>query len=168
MAFILATGAELAAVERARREDIGPKMVHVRGTKDDHRDRWVPTVTEWQRRLLKLVAKHADGKDGALFTGWGSALRSIKMACVWAEVPHVSRHGLRHTYSAWMKAEGVPNSELYLAMGHADTTMLERRYGKPGPAELLKAMEGSIAVRRAALRVVNGGKSPKKAARKAG
>ena len=46
--------------------------------------------------------------------------------------------------------------------------MLEKTYGKPGPEELLKAMEGSIAVRRAALRLVNGGKSPKKPARKAG
>lgn len=164
VAFILATGAELAGVERARREDVTPRMVHVRGTKNTNRDRWVPIVTEWQRRLLKIVEKHADGKDGALFSTWSNALRSIKLACVKANVPHVSRHGLRHTFSAWMKAEGVPHSELYLAMGHADTTMLERTYGKPGPDELAKAMAGSIAVRRAALRVVNGGKRAKRRA----
>lgn len=102
-----------------------------------------------------------------MFSKWGSALRSIKRAALRAKVPHVNRHSLRHTYSAWMKQEGVPNSELYIAMGHASTAMLERVYGKPGPEELAQAMAGSIAVRRAALRVVEGGKTPRKRARKA-
>ena len=62
-----------------------------------------------------------------------------------------------------MKQEGVPHSELYIAMGHSSTAMLERIYGKPGPEELAEAMAGSIAVRRAALRVVDGGKAPKRA-----
>jgi len=158
VAFILATGAETSAIKRAQRGDIGPKMVHVRGKKNNKRDRFVPIVTEWQRALLAIVKKHADGKGGALFSRWTNALRSIKKACLRAKVPHVSPHGLRHTFSAWMKAEGVPFSELYLAMGHADTTMLERVYGKPGPDELAKAMADSIATRRAALRAVAGGK----------
>jgi len=55
VAFVLATGAELAGVVRARREDITGRMVHVRGTKNDHRDRWVPVVTPWQRKLLAVV-----------------------------------------------------------------------------------------------------------------
>jgi hypothetical protein len=66
-----------------------------------------------------------------------------------------------------MKQEGVPNSELYLAMGHASTTMLERIYGKPNGEELAKAMAGSIAVRRAALRVIEGGKGKGAAKKKA-
>ena len=167
VAFILATGSELAGVERARREDIGPQMVRVRGTKNLNRDRFVPIVTEWQRELLRDVETHADGKEGLLFTTWPNALRSIKRACLRAHVPHVSRHGLRHTFSAWMKQEGVPNSELYLAMGHASTTMLERIYGKPNGEELAKAMAGSIAVRRAALRVIEGGKGKGAAKKKA-
>jgi integrase len=169
VAFILATGAELAGVERALREDIAPRLVRVRGTKNRNRDRdrFVPIVTEWQRELLEDALKHADGKEGFLFTRWPNALRSIKQACLRAEVPHVNRHGLRHTFSAWMKQEGVPNSELYIAMGHASTTMLERIYGKPGPEELAKAMEGSIAVRRAALKVIEGGKKSPKTKRKA-
>jgi hypothetical protein len=53
-------------------------------------------------------------------------------------------------------------------MGHASTTMLERIYGKPGPEELLRAMEGSIASRKAGLRLLKGGNSPRKPARNAG
>ena len=67
-----------------------------------------------------------------------------------------------------MKQEGVPLSELYIPFGHASTAMLERIYGKPGPDELRKMMAGSIGVRKAALRVVEGGKSPRKTARNAG
>ena len=70
----------------------------------------------------------------------------------------MNRHSLRHCYSAWMKQEGVPLSELYLAMGHASTEMLERIYGKPDGEALAKAMAESIAVRRAALTVIEGAK----------
>jgi hypothetical protein len=69
-----------------------------------------------------------------------------------------------------MKQEGVPHSELFVAMGHSSTAMLDRIYGRAEGAELAKAMAGSIAVRRAALRVIQGGKkSPRtrKAAKKA-
>ncbi len=64
-----------------------------------------------------------------------------------------------------MKQEGVPNSELYLAMGHGSTTMLERIYGKPDGKELAGMMTRSIAIGRAALTVIDGGMAIKKEAR---
>ncbi len=166
VSFMLATGAETGAILRARREDITETLVRVRGTKTRDRDRFVPIVTEWQRELLAYVEAHADGKDGMLFTPWASALRALKQAAKRAGIRHMNRHGLRHCYSAWMKAEGVPHSELYLAMGHASTLMLERVYGKPDGEELAKAMAASIAVRRASLTVIDGGKAPRKRAAK--
>jgi integrase len=168
LSFMLATGAELAAVERARREDINFELVRVRGTKNANRDRFVPIVTQWQRDLLAYVKANADGNEGLLFSPWGSALRSIKQTCKRANVKHMSRKSFRHTFSAWMKQEGVPNSELYIAMGHASTAMLERIYGKPDGAELAKAMAGSIAVRRTALTVIEGGKGAKAEEKAAG
>jgi hypothetical protein len=60
-----------------------------------------------------------------------------------------------------MKQEGVPHSELYVAMGHSTTAMLDRIYGRAEGAELALAMSGSIAVRRAALTVIEGGKGQK-------
>jgi integrase len=161
VSFILATGAELAAVERAQRSDTSPDMVRVRGTKNAHRDRLVPVVTQWQKDLLTYVVAHADGEDGLLFTPWMSALRSIKQACIRAKVQHMNRHALRHTFAHWMKQEGVQHSELHVAMGHATTMMLDRIYGRAEGAELASAMAGSIAVRRAALTVIEGGKSRK-------
>jgi hypothetical protein len=44
-------------------------------------------------------------------------------------------------------------------MGHADTRMLDRVYGKIEGDELQQSMAGSIAERRAALRVIKGGKT---------
>ncbi len=130
LSFILATGAELAGVERAQRGDIGPDLVRVRGSKSTHRFRLVPVVTEWQRKLLKYVSRHADGEGALLFSPWANALRSIRKACIRADVQHMNRHGLRHTFAHWMKQEGVQHSELYVAMGHSNTAMLDRIYGR--------------------------------------
>ena len=80
----------------------------------------------------------------------------------------MNRHGLRHCYSAWMKQEGVPLSELYLAMGHASTQQLERTYGKPDGKELVGMMTRSIAIGRAALTVLDGGEVAKKAGTETG
>jgi integrase len=159
LAFILATGADLGDVVRARPEDIGRELVRVRGTKTVNRERLVPIVTSWQRDLLKYVKKHADGQHGLLFSPWTNARRGIALACDRAGVPHVSPKRLRHTFAHWMLGEGVRTSELYVAMGHADTRMLDRVYGKAEGAELHQAMVGSIAERRAALRLIRGGKA---------
>jgi integrase len=158
VSFILATGAELAGVERAERADVGPELVRVRGSKNAHRDRLVPIVTDWQRDLLAYVAEHADGKGALLFSPWANALRSIRKACIRAQVKHMNRHALRHTFAHWMKQEGVQHSELYVAMGHSTTAMLDRIYGRAEGSELASAMSGSIAERRAALRLIQGGK----------
>jgi hypothetical protein len=137
-------------------------VTRVRGTKTKDRDRFVPVVTDWQRELLAHVKEHADGKDGALVSPWGSALRSITQAAKRAQIRHMNRHGLRHCYSAWMKQEGVPLSELYLAMGHASTQQLERTYGKPDGKELVGMMTQSIPICRAALTVIDGGRSQRR------
>jgi integrase len=150
-------------VLRAQREDIGPKLVRVRGTKTMHRDRLVPVVTSWQKELLTYVKKHADGTDGALFSAWTSIHRSILAACERSGVPRLSPKRLRHSFAHWMKEAGVRHSELYVAMGHADTTMLDRVYGRTEGAELHDAMAGSVAERRAALKVIKGGKARRKA-----
>jgi hypothetical protein len=48
-------------------------------------------------------------------------------------------------------------------MGHASTQQLERTYGKPDGKELAGMMTRSIAIGRAALTVLDGGKATKKA-----
>jgi len=163
LAFILATGADWSDVFRARREDIGDELVRVRGTKTANRDRQVPIVTDWQRDLLAYTATHADGKDGLLFSPWKCAHRALIAACARSGVPRVSPKRLRHTFAHWMKEAGVQHSELFVAMGHADTTMLDRVYGRTEGDELHRAMTGSVAERRAALTLVPGGKAAKKA-----
>jgi integrase len=162
LAFILATGADAGDVPRALREDVARRdLVRVRGTKNKNRDRCVPIITTWQRELLAYVRKHADGEGGMLFSSWGNIRRSLVAACDRGGVPPIGPRRLRHTYSHWLKAEGIHHDELAPAMGHADTRMLDRVYGRTEGDELRKAMLGSVAERRAALRVVQGGKAAK-------
>lgn len=61
--YALATGAEPAALWRAERTDVDAarEWVHVRGSKNDHRDRMVPVVLEECRHLLEEALAHADG-----------------------------------------------------------------------------------------------------------
>lgn len=63
VAFALATGAEPAALFRAERGDVDQarEWVHVRGSKNDVRDRMVPVVLEECRHLLEEALTHADG-----------------------------------------------------------------------------------------------------------
>ena len=67
VAFAIACGAELSALARARRcdiswchEDPGRSVVHLRGTKNEHRDRLVPIATLEQALLLDYAIRHRD------------------------------------------------------------------------------------------------------------
>src|SRR5262249_44710199 len=135
-----------------------PTLVRVRGTKKAWRDRYVPVVANWQRKLLALVGAHADGMGGALFSPWANVRRSLANACRLAGLPHFSPHMARHTYSHAMKMEGLPHEEIAPALGHRDTRMLDHIYGRAEGAELAELQRRSIAVRRAGLRVIAGAK----------
>jgi integrase len=140
VAFIVATSAETSATDGAQREDLpeNPIDVLVRGTKREKRWRRVPVIKDWQRQLLAFVRKNAEGTGGSLFRPWGSDSRDLKVACERAGVEPCSPNDLRRTFSHWMRQERIPLEILAPMMGHVDTTMLQRVYGKLTPAELLE------------------------------
>lgn len=139
VAYIAATGAEWAAVRDARRDDVAPDgdSVRVRGTKNKHRLRTVPIVSEDQRRLVAFALRHGGGSDGALLSPWNNNVhRDLTAACARARIPPCSPHDLRRTFASWMLRDGVPPHLIAKMMGHSTSRMVEVVYGQIRPDDL--------------------------------
>lgn len=138
VAFIVSTSAEWIATERALDQDISIDlgMVLVRGSKNSNRFRTVPIVSADQHSLLEHAVRHARGAEGRLFNPWGNARRDLAQACERAGIPTCSPNDLRRTCASWLRAAGVRPSDIAPVMGHADSRMVEKVYGRLTPSEL--------------------------------
>ena len=147
VAFMVATSAEWGATMRALRADVSADLaqVLVRGTKRPSRWRQVPVVLAEGRNLLAYAMQHAEGTDGRLFTPWVNHGRDLKAACVRAGIAAVSPNDLRRTTAMWHRAGGAPLELIAPLMGHVDTTMVQRVYGKLDPALLAQRLTAALA-----------------------
>lgn len=148
VAFIVATSACWGETERARREDISaaegrPSEVFLRGTKRELRRRTVPIVLEFQRSLLQHALKYAAGEKGALFCGWQNVRRDLHAACERVRISPCSPNDLRRTFATWMRGEEVSLELISPVMGHVDTRMMERVYGRLTPAMLATRIQAA-------------------------
>ncbi len=132
VAFIVATGANWGESNRANREDVSADFttVHVRGTKRRTRLRDVPIVSETAMSLLKYAMKYAEGGPGTLFRSWTNVRRDLRAACEAAGIPPCSPNDLRRTCATWLRAAGAPPELIAPVLGHADSRMVERVYGR--------------------------------------
>jgi integrase len=137
VAFAVATGCDPGALWRARREDIAEdlSMVHVRGTKRASRDRMVPLEHPAQATLVAWSLARANA-SGPLFDKWSNVRRDLHQACGKLGIPGCSPNDLRRTFGTWLREGGVEPHLIGKAMGHADSRMVERVYGKLTPEAL--------------------------------
>ena len=142
VAFIVATSACWRETELARRSDVGEGLTTVllRGTKRKTRFRTVPIVSPAQQSLLEYALEHAKGTGDALFQPWGNVRRDLADACEDAKIERCSPNDLRRTFASWQVEAGVPLFPIAQAMGHKDTRMLERVYGRQTPEQLAAIM----------------------------
>ncbi len=135
-AFIVATGADWASVERATLADFNLKAwrVTVRGTKTKYRHRELPIVLPLFRRLVKLAA------EALPFRPWANAVRDLRSACKRAGVPRITPRDLRRTNGYILRAHGLEPHLIGLMLGHRDSTMAERVYAKVENAATLEAL----------------------------
>jgi integrase len=142
VAFIVATSACWRETELARRSDVGEGLTTVllRGTKRKTRFRTVPIVSPAQRSLLAYALEHAKREGDALFQPWGNVRRDLADACEDAKIERCSPNDLRRTFASWQVEAGVPLFPIAQAMGHKDTRMLERVYGRQTPEQLAAIM----------------------------
>jgi integrase len=157
VAFIIATSANWNESELARRLDVADdkSQVVIRGTKRAWRHRIVPIVASWQRELLDFALAHAKGPGDPMFNCWENVRRDLDAACLRIETrlnpsfdhgpnrlskrlravpsnpfPSVSPNDLRRTCATWLRAQGVPPHLIAPVMGHKDSRMVERVYGR--------------------------------------
>jgi len=143
VAFILATSACWRETDLARNEDVSADRAEVliRGTKRKTRFRPVPIVTPAQRSLLDFALEYATGEGGVLFAPWGNVRRDLLAACRRARIAPCSPNDLRRTFSSWMVEAGIQLYPIAQMMGHKDTRMLERVYGRQSTEQLRAAVE---------------------------
>lgn len=140
VAFIVATAADSSSVWLAQPGDVDLKTgrARVRGTKTSHRDRTVPILP-----VFADLAKEAAA--GIPFESWASMRRDVMRAATRAGVgdPHPKTDGriitardLRRSHARILRAAGTEPHLIGRMLGHADSKMVERVYGRLKPEEL--------------------------------
>lgn len=144
VAFIIATCARWAEVGRAELGDIdfAAGQVHLRGSKTKRATRTVPLtrLTYDAMTLVALEAERWGWSKGKLFRPWTNVIRDLGVACRQAGVPRITPNDLRRTFGSWLRAAGAPLDAIAMAMGHADSRMVERVYGRLTTAELKRLL----------------------------
>ena len=124
------TGPDEASKVRGRDVYFSKGLVHIRGTKREARDRWLP-MSEPLRSLLNQITE-ARGRlvaDDPLFK-YKTFKRSLTRACELVGIPRLTHYDLRHFFCTHCLEKGVSVRVLADWMGHADNgSMLLRTYG---------------------------------------
>ncbi len=146
VAFIVATSACWKESELALRQDVAQDLsvAVIRGTKRSSRFRTVPIVSGEARSLLQYALRHAEGKEGFLFRAWGNVRRDLLQACERARIAPCSPNDLRRTCATWLRAAGAPPDLIAPLMGHVDTRMVERVYGRLSPEALADRLVAAL------------------------
>lgn len=140
VAFLVATGARLGEGRRAVRGqiDLEKGLVYFAITKTRRkgkREKWVP-ITPRTRGLLEQVIAATAGRRGALFDPWSNMTRDLEAACEALGIPRVTANDLRRTHANWLVEAGVGTNLVADVLGHVDSRMVEKVYGKLRPEQL--------------------------------
>lgn len=100
--------------------------VHVRGTKTERADRWLPMTPRVRKILLRRAEERPTGR---LFNEWTRAHLDLAAICERAEVPYTMVSDLRRTFASLMLSAGVSSSVLKELMGHSTTKQIDLVYG---------------------------------------
>lgn len=133
-ALMALAGADVADIERLRREDVDFEggFVHLRGTKTETRDRYVPIADELRPWLEAECARHdaqRKSKKSLLFPRWHNPGRDMAIWCERAAIEPASPKDLRRTFGSWLKQAGADSKAVADLLGHTSTRMVEMVYG---------------------------------------
>lgn len=141
VAFIVGTGARWIESERAQPSDVAADAnggsVHLRGSKTEGADRVVPLVGF----MRELVARAALALP---FEKWHAVRRDLAVACKRAGIAPVTPNDLRRTCATWLRGSGVPPSTIAVVLGHRDSRMVERVYGRLPVDALRRELVGHL------------------------
>lgn len=144
LALALGTGARRSEVERIRREDVRLDLgtVTIRGTKTDKSDRVVPVLSLTRPFLVAALTwgEHA----GRLVQRWTNVGRDLPGLLIGLGYARATPNDLRRTLATWLRAAGVEASLVAEVLGHTDSRMVERVYGRLPTAQLAAALESRL------------------------
>ncbi|NUP08365.1 MAG: site-specific integrase [Polyangiaceae bacterium] len=137
VAYSVATSANFGEADKAQRNDVAGRLVHIRGTKTAKRLRDVPLVFPWQEELVAYALEHGKGEGENLFAPWPNIRRDIHAACERVEIAPCSTNDFRRTTAHWLRRDGMPKEIAALVFGHKGTKMLDEVYAVPDGKEAL-------------------------------
>lgn len=106
--------------------DLEGNRVHVRGTKTERSDRWLPLSP----RMREILSARAEARpEGRLFPEWTRAHNDLRAICERAKLPPTTVSDLRRTFASLMLSAGVSSSVLKELMGHTTTKQIDLVYG---------------------------------------
>jgi integrase len=125
--------------------------VHVRGTKTESADRWVPMPP----RIRKILLRRAKATPtGPLFRHWKRASNDLPAVCKKAGVQRLMVSDLRRTFASHAISENVSSSVLKEILGHTTTKQIDVVYGHASEAARRDAV---LAVARGVARTASRG-----------
>lgn len=140
VAFHVATGSNMAECMRAQPEDVDGDTVFLRGTKRQSRRRMAPVMPWGKPFLAYAIENGSDSKGRPMFRDWTKAMRwDLRRVCDKLGIPGVTSNDLRRTYGQWLRQAGVEPALIAVTMGHADSRMVERVYGRV-PVDKLRGL----------------------------
>lgn len=137
VAFIVGTSARWIESVRARPGDVADEEVTLRGTKTDAAERIVPLVGFMAELVVPAVC-HLP------FAPWASVRRDLAAACERAGIAAVTPNDLRRTTATWLRASGVAPHLIAVVLGHVDSRMVERVYGRIPTDALREALAARL------------------------
>jgi len=136
-ALMHGTGIEVSVALGLKRRDVDPlrREIRARGTKTRTRDR-IAKVAEW---AWPMIEKHISllTPNAQLFPGinrW-TASDKHREACVALEIEDYQLKDSRHTYAVRAIRAGAAFEVVARQLGHVDTTMVVKVYGRFKPTE---------------------------------
>lgn len=137
----LATGARKSELEELRKDDIqidpesGKAALHIRGTKTEAADRFIPLVDGLLGfplgEFLEFIKTLPNG-DSSVIHGRSIAglTQDIREGYTLADGTGLTVHGLRHTFASNITAMGIDSKSFDTLMGHggSDDRSLQKRY----------------------------------------
>lgn len=148
-ALMLATGMEWSAAVAVRPEDIGDRQVYAAGTKRQHRRRTVGVYDRWLWAWDVFLAEAKPGllTAGRIFAGvdQDKSHRALKRALALAALDHdYTTHDHRHTWAVQAIRDRLPLPMIAHNLGHRDSSMLLKVYGRYAPTGADFALIGAI------------------------
>jgi integrase len=130
------TGKEKTPGLRRRDVDVEAKTIHAKGGKNAWRNR---TCTVTEMAFWPIVEAYVKGftPNALLFDGIREeiALRHHHAAREAAKLPHSTLHDHRHSYAVNAIRRGMPDHLVAAQLGHRDSTLVQRVYGKFAPQQ---------------------------------